>query len=196
MTTTLGHALLGLLAREPATGYDLARRLRRPVGYFWSAGHSQIYPELARLEQAGLVRHQVVDGAGPRSTKRYRVTPAGRRELRAWLLATTPDVDDREVLLRVYLLSVLRPAEAERVVEAIREHHVRTLRDYRSQRDEVDPAPGEWSPRTTARATLDWGMTFEENRIRWCDDLLEELARTPATAPRQDGGSRDRVSRS
>jgi DNA-binding PadR family transcriptional regulator len=172
MTATLGYALLGLLAGGPSTGYDLARRLRRPVGYFWSAGHSQIYPELGRLERDGLVRHRVVDGAGPRATKRYRVTAAGRRALRGWLLATTADVDDREILLRVYLLSALSPGEAAGVMEAIREHHVRTLEHYRRQRSDLDPAPGEWSPLTTARATLDWGMTFEENRIQWCDDLL------------------------
>jgi DNA-binding PadR family transcriptional regulator len=175
MTTTLGHAVLGLLALEPGTGYDLARRLRRPVGYFWSAGHSQIYPELARLDAAGLVRHEVIDGAGPRATKRYRVTPAGRRELRRWLLATTPEVDEREILLRVYLLSVLRPAEAISVVASIREHHVRMLAHFRSQRREVTPSPGDWSPLATARATLEWGVTFEEGRIRWCDELLDTL---------------------
>ena len=61
--SNLGCALLGLLARSPSTGYDLARRMERPVGYFWSARHSQIYPELAKLERAGLVSHEVVDGA-------------------------------------------------------------------------------------------------------------------------------------
>ena len=64
MTSTLGHAILGLLARRPSTGYDLARRMDRPVGWFWTARHSQIYAELARLEHEGLVDHEEVDGAG------------------------------------------------------------------------------------------------------------------------------------
>lgn len=177
MTTTLGHALLGLIAARPSTGYDLARRLRRPVGYFWSAGHSQIYPELARLEAAGLVRHTVITGAGPRETKRYRVTAAGRRTVRTWLLATTPDVDDREILLRVYLLFALSPGEAVGVVEAVREHHRRTLEEYRAHRSELDPATREWGPDVTSRATLDWGISFEEGRIRWTDDVLADLRR-------------------
>ncbi len=177
MTTTLGHTLLGLVASHPSTGYDLARQLRRPVGYFWSAGHSQIYPELARLERDGLVRHTVVDGAGPRETKRYRVTAAGRRTLRAWLLATTPDVDDREILLRVYLLFALSPAEAVGVVEAVREHHRRTLHEYLGNRSDDDRAAREWGPEVTAQATLDWGIAFEEGRIRWSDDVLAGLRR-------------------
>src|SRR3712207_7015289 len=61
MVTTLGYALLGLLAREPLSGYDLAQRLKGRVGFFWQARHSQIYPELGRLEAAGLVRHAVVE---------------------------------------------------------------------------------------------------------------------------------------
>lgn len=172
MTSTLGHALLGLLAREPATGYDLARALRRPVGYFWSAGHSQVYPELARLEGDGLVRHTVVAGAGPRDTKRYRLTPTGRKALRSWLLATTVDVDDREVLLRAYLLFVLTPAEAAGVVRVLRTHHERTLAAY----DALDLAdPAGWGPALTEHATWEWGRTFERERIAWCDALLARV---------------------
>ena len=69
MTSTLGYAILGLLADGPQTGYDLTRRMERPVGFYWTARHSQIYPELARLEAAGLVRHRSSTGRGrcPRS---------------------------------------------------------------------------------------------------------------------------------
>lgn len=184
MTSTLGHALLGLLARAPGTGYDLATRLRRPVGYFWSAGHSQIYPELARLEETGLVRHTVIDGAGPRATKRYRLTPAGRRCLRAWLLATTPDVDEKEILLRVYSLFVLSPTQAAAVMRSIREHHRRTLEHYRSAEagHGLPQAGAEFGPGDTARATLEWGITFEEERVGWCDRLLAQLGSSAPTA--------------
>lgn len=180
MTSTLGFALVGLLAREPATGYDLAQQLRRPVGWFWTARHSQIYPELARLEQARLVRHVVIQGAGPRDTKRYSVTAAGRREVRAWLLSTTPDVDDRQILLRVYLLFVLRPEEATGVVQAIREHHGRTLATYLDL--DRTPRSTPWSADVTSDATLEWGIAFERGRIDWCDGLLADLQRR-ATLP-------------
>jgi DNA-binding PadR family transcriptional regulator len=178
MTSTLGHVLLGLLARAPGTGYDLAGRLRRPVGYFWSAGHSQIYPELARLEKAGQVRHTVIDGAGPRATKRYQLTAAGRRSLRTWLLATTPDVDPKEILLRVYFLFVLSQDEATAVMTSIRQHHRRTLEHYRSAEAIRDPRQADrerFGPDYTADATLQWGITFEEERIRWCERVLAHL---------------------
>ena len=44
---TLKYAILGLLNREPMTGYDIAKEFSKDLGEFWNAKHSQIYPELA-----------------------------------------------------------------------------------------------------------------------------------------------------
>ena len=78
--TTLGYALLGLLARRALSGYDLAREMKRPVGYFWQARHSQIYPQLARLEALGLVAHGWWRSTTGRTRRCTRSPgPAGRR---------------------------------------------------------------------------------------------------------------------
>src|SRR6476661_10621432 len=82
---SLPHVLLGLLAEEPRTGYDLARAIREDLDAIWRAEFSQIYPALARLRRAGHVHLKVL---GPRRGPRrnlYRVTAAGRRELKRWL---------------------------------------------------------------------------------------------------------------
>ena len=52
---SLRHAVLGLLERRPSTGYELTRTFDRSLRASWQARHSQIYPELAKLESAGLV---------------------------------------------------------------------------------------------------------------------------------------------
>jgi hypothetical protein len=77
--STLGYALLALLARGPRSGYDLAQRMNRPIGFFWQAQHSQIYPELARLEQLGWVTHQVIV---QEDRRRRSSTPSPRRGTR------------------------------------------------------------------------------------------------------------------
>lgn len=66
--STLGFALLSLLTRGPDTGYRLAQRIKAPIGHFWTATHSQIYPKLARLADAGWV--QLIEGAGPGPRRR------------------------------------------------------------------------------------------------------------------------------
>src|SRR5690349_11626874 len=64
----LRFAILATLSAGPRTGYDLTRRFDSTVGHIWHAPHSQIYPELRRMEQAGLVAADEVP-RGPRGTK-------------------------------------------------------------------------------------------------------------------------------
>lgn len=114
---SLPHLLLGLLIDEPCTGYDLARAMREEIEPVWRAELSQIYPELARLRRAGFVLLRVL---GPRRGPRrnlYRITAAGRRELRRWLAepAPVPRVKD-EGLARIAFLDLLPPAERQQAV--------------------------------------------------------------------------------
>jgi PadR family transcriptional regulator, regulatory protein AphA len=81
---SLRHALLGVIKDKPLTGYDLVRHFQGTVGFLWSAPQSQIYPELRRMEAAGLVQATVAP-RGQRAQKRiYAVTDAGMAELRRW----------------------------------------------------------------------------------------------------------------
>jgi PadR family transcriptional regulator, regulatory protein AphA len=106
---TLRHGLLGLLERRPSTGYELTRTFDRSLSTSWQASHSQIYPELAKLEAAGLAE---VVGHGPRRSKTYGVTAAGREELRRWLIEAEPDRSQRnESGLRLFLTPLLDPGE-------------------------------------------------------------------------------------
>ncbi len=116
---TLRFALLGLLAERPSSGYELTRRFEEGIGSFaWSAGHSQIYPELTRLAEGGLV---AVVAEGPRGRRDYDVTPAGREALRGWLLGP-PDSSRsvrNEFVLRLFLLSALEVPEATAVLDDV-----------------------------------------------------------------------------
>ena len=74
---SLRHALLAILAVEPMTGYDLTKHFSRSAAYVWHAPHSQIYPELRKLEAEGLVTAESV-ARGDRGVKRtYSITDAG-----------------------------------------------------------------------------------------------------------------------
>src|SRR3712207_1029788 len=88
--TTLGFAVLGLLAREPLSGYDVTQRMKGRVGFFWGAGHSQIYPELARLEEGGFVTHSVVEQRERPDKKVFEITAAGIDRLKEWASQPPP----------------------------------------------------------------------------------------------------------
>jgi len=68
--------LLKLLDEAPRHGYDVIRLLQDRFLGVYSPSPGTIYPRLARLEEEGLVTHEVIDGK-----KVYRITDAGREEL-------------------------------------------------------------------------------------------------------------------
>jgi DNA-binding PadR family transcriptional regulator len=81
LNISLRFALLALLSSTPRTGYDLLRIFDRSVAFVWHAPHTQIYPELRRMEAEGLLSSQEVP-RGERGVKRsYRLTNAGLRDL-------------------------------------------------------------------------------------------------------------------
>jgi DNA-binding PadR family transcriptional regulator len=68
--------LLKLLDEAPRHGYDVIRLLQDRFLGVYSPSPGTIYPRLARLEEEGLVTHEVIDGK-----KVYKITDAGRAEL-------------------------------------------------------------------------------------------------------------------
>ena len=83
---SIQHALLTSLLEKPSSGYELARRFDKSMGYFWSATHQQIYRELGRMAEAGWVS---VEEEEDSRKKTYTVLPPGREELERWVLEPT-----------------------------------------------------------------------------------------------------------
>src|SRR6266536_24756 len=79
------YAVLGLLAREPTSGYELGSLAERTIAHFWPITRAHIYAELTRLEAAGLVSATEVEQQGRPDKRVYAVTAAGERALDAWL---------------------------------------------------------------------------------------------------------------
>jgi DNA-binding PadR family transcriptional regulator len=168
----LRHALLGLLADRPMSGYELAQRFEAAVGATWSAGHSQIYPELNRLAGEGLIAH---DGdPGPRGRKTYKITGDGRDAVREWLRETEPDRTVRdEAALRTFFLWLMDPDDARAHVEAelrAAEEALTTLRATAAARRPATPAE------RSQRIGLEIGLREAQARADWAVWALERLA--------------------
>nr|WP_239063225.1 PadR family transcriptional regulator [Streptomyces sp. SID13031] len=130
------YAILGTLSTSASSGYDLARQFGLGLGWFWSASHSQIYPELRRLEDAGLIEGSVTT-VGEKLEKRvYAITPTGLDELVAWVSQPPqyrPNRDPERIQL---IFSDLAGAESvRRHLEAHVEYYVRRRDQVRQTRD-------------------------------------------------------------
>ena len=71
---TLRYVILGLLSKEPMAGYDIKKAFEGEIGDFWYSNHSQIYPELGRMEQDGfIIGHEEIVGS-KLTKKKYTIT--------------------------------------------------------------------------------------------------------------------------
>lgn len=86
---TLKYAILGLLNQKSMTGYELMKQFESALCEFWSAKHSQIYPELKRLVDEGCVVYEIEISGTVLEKKVYRLTEKGRQDFHAWLSAET-----------------------------------------------------------------------------------------------------------
>jgi DNA-binding PadR family transcriptional regulator len=193
-TTTLGYALLGLLARGPLSGYDLARMMRQPVGFFWHARHSQIYPELARLEAHGLVTHEVVEQRDRPDKKVYTITEDGRARLRAWIESPLNAAGTRdELVLRAFSVWL---ADRDRAIALFRDQqrrHLEQLAQYERFREQMEgdgvAAADTATPDFATYATLQRGLGFEREYAAWCGWMADQLE-ARGTPERPDSESR------
>jgi PadR family transcriptional regulator AphA len=164
---SLRHALLGLLWMHPGTGYELTQRFDSSLSNAWHASHSQIYPELAKLEAAGMA--EVVE-EGARRSRTWAVTDEGREELRRWLLDTEPNRNQRnETALRWFLVFLLEPEERRKVLEAELALGERFAEERRQIARRLD-AEGK---RGGFRPLLDLGHRMDELMAEWLREQIE-----------------------
>ncbi|MBX5489428.1 PadR family transcriptional regulator [Mycolicibacterium hassiacum] len=166
---SLRMAALGLLARRPASGYDLLRQFQDSLANVWSATQSQLYGELNRLADAGLIE---VCAVGPRGRKEYRITTAGRDELRRWLLNPQDDPPFRSApLLRVFLLGELGRDQARAYLTALAEQADAEVQRLTAVRD-----AHRWDGDAAAfyaRAVLEYGLRANAMQADWARWVLD-----------------------
>lgn len=188
--TTLGYALLGLLARESCSGYDLGRQLKMPIGFYWQARYSQIYPELAKLQAEGLATFEVVEQHDLPAKKVYTITEKGREALKDWITGPhDPSPVRDELLLKTFSLWLADPEQAIALFRKQVELHTKQLKQYEAFEREINEHEEEinngFSPLFATYATLKAGLSYEQMCINWCNWTIEQLERT-RTSPYQE----------
>jgi DNA-binding PadR family transcriptional regulator len=170
---SLRIAALGLLAQEPGSGYDLLKHFEKSMANVWPATQSQLYGELNKLAGAGLIE---VSDIGPRGRKEYRITEAGRVELRRWVANAHGDPPFRSTpLLRVFLLGEIPREDARKHMVAMAEHADAEVRRLEELRDSI--AWDEDEGLFYGRAALEYGLrmnAMEADWARWVIAAVDE----------------------
>jgi DNA-binding PadR family transcriptional regulator len=159
--------LLRLLDEEPRHGYEVIRLLRDRFMGVYAPSPGTIYPRLARLEEEGLVTHDEENGR-----KVYRITEAGREELRS----RGDELDELEEELSASVSDIVREVreDVRDTVRSLREELTRAAREMRgAEREQARQA------RDTAREAAE---ATREHATQ-----ARDTAREAAEAAREQG---------
>jgi DNA-binding PadR family transcriptional regulator len=175
-TTAVTPVILGLLSLGARSGYDIKTVVDRSTRFFWAASYGQIYPELRRLEDEGLIKGEDTSN-GARGRRVYELTDAGRAALEQWLLGRTLTMELRdESLLRLFFADNLPREQALSLLEGRRRGHEEFLAVLRA----IEARPGD-DPEFV-NLVLQWGIAFNEWGAQWCQEQLKRLQSEKTTA--------------
>ena len=120
----LAEAILVCLTDRPMSGYDLAKTFDASIGFFWRASHQQVYRELARLRERGLVQSSEIEQRGKPNRIVHTITKDGCNAVKLWSSkpCRQPSVKD-ELLVKLYALDTVDiPALREQLDVRLDQH--------------------------------------------------------------------------
>src|SRR6202161_3746300 len=170
------EVLLGLLAIEPMSGYDLGLTIRHSVGHFWNESYGQIYPNLKKLANEGFVSCKTERQKGKPDRRIYSITEKGRERLREWLaVPPQPEIPRNELLLKLFFGQQVPAEVLVGYVEHMAEERRAVLHFLdRAEREDIAKNrhyPGAPYWRMAAR----FGEFEMKAHLRWADEALAEL---------------------
>ncbi|MFF8609875.1 PadR family transcriptional regulator [Streptomyces sp. NPDC015346] len=180
---SLKHAVLAALLEGEASGYDLAKIFDVSVANFWAATPQQLYRELERLSEAGLIAARVVHQERRPNKRMFSLTDAGRRDLVAYTSRPPrPTAIRDELMVQVQACDegdtdAVRGFVRERM-EWSRGKHARyeRLREWMLDGRDEETYLRE-AERIGPYLTLMRGLSLEEENLRWGERVLAVLDR-------------------
>ncbi|WP_339442608.1 PadR family transcriptional regulator [Pseudomonas proteolytica] len=170
---SIQHALLTSLLEKRSTGYELANRFDRSIGYFWQATHQQIYRELGRMVTAGWLMAQDCPEADKRRKKIYQVLPAGREELQRWASEPQESGDQSQALLiKLRAEAVIGPLGLREEVLRLFKQHQAMLETYRQIEQRDFSSASLTHAQRLQYVVLRRGIMLEESWLAWAEELL------------------------
>ena len=166
---TLKYAILGLLNQKEMTGYDLMKQFESTLCEFWSAKHSQIYPELKKLTEEGSITYRQESSDNGLEKKLYHITPEGQKDFMSWLSSETPTQPTPKDIsrLKIFFCSCLSPEERRFMLEEQVYKHTARLKHLQNNQKKFSQVPDSNSDEFGDYLVLMGAIMREEMMIEW-----------------------------
>jgi len=184
--------ILGMLAARPRSGYEIKQLVDKSARFFWAASYGQIYPELKKLENQGLISGDD-SSRGARQRTTFKLTAEGRRAAREWIAQPPEVLETRdEALLKLFFAGSIEPGRAAEIAReraAISREKAEELRAIWDAVDRAGQPEGPASdPDLGSMTVLRYGIEMSEWAAEWFERAAEDLERVRAGAVVAAGG--------
>ncbi len=188
-----GYAILGLLTfGDELTGYEIKQRADVTLRFYWvSPAMSQIYTELRRLTERGLVSAEARTDGG-REVTSYAITAEGQAALRGWMDSTPAGfpVLKHPVLLRLLIGHATEPAHTRRMLHDYLDELSRAVDDLAEVRASLRGADRPGDAFRFPSLVADWGLDYFAAEARHTRRALASLAEpNPDETGPDEGGT-------
>ncbi|MGL4827810.1 MAG: PadR family transcriptional regulator [Vibrio sp.] len=174
---SLPHVILTVLSTRDATGYDITKEFSASIGYFWKASHQQVYRELNKMGEQGLVTCVLEPQEGKPDRKVYSITQTGRSALGEWFDQPTAHPTVRDEFCAKLMACSVQSAEPYRLqltelVEESRKlvaHYQEIESAYYANPTMLD------KQQRLERLTLRRNLLVRQAWVQWADEVLADL---------------------
>src|ERR1700730_1689594 len=163
------YVILGILHLGAHSGYDIKQLADMSTRHFWATSYGQIYPELKRLTDAGLIKAEDAS-KGTRQRTLYHLTSKGKQTLHKWVsdhAIKTLEVRD-EMLLKLFFADAMSKKETVRHLEAMVRRHQGVVAGLQ----EHEPMAAA-QPHRMKHEVMNFGIAFHS----WCAEWFGRLAK-------------------
>jgi PadR family transcriptional regulator AphA len=172
----LKYSILGLLHYRDMHGYQIKKHIENHFGHMWTINYGQIYPNLKKLKDEGLVTMVEEENQGEKgpSRKMYSLTKKGRMAFRKWLAGTT----EKKMLVRDPFLMrfvFFGFGNKERSIESIEEQ----IRLYQGQLKQRQANLDRWQQYDIfVRLIAELGVDLNKLFLDWLKRSRDEIQET------------------
>ena len=168
------YVILGLLAEQPLSGYQIKKIIDIRFKFFWSESFGQIFPALKSLAAAGLVAECETGHTGGRAAKTYQITPAGKIALIDWLVQPVEKESLRlEILLKTYFSNYAAPDVMLSHLATFEQSHAQQLQILGLFQNELERIPDEDENHREVLRVIDFGQKVNRAYLDWCRETRE-----------------------
>lgn len=177
---SLRYFVLGLLAQQSMSGYDIRRFLKSPSWLIGSPSSGSLYPILRALLEEGLATVETIPGLDKPPKKIYTITKAGRQDLQVWIDQSAVS----KAPLKAFVMRLLLAGNFSHagLTAHLQQRRAQVAAHYDALHQAVEVSQEKDDPGQFL--AVDYGLALATAELSWLDHMLGELSKQPL--PQED----------